>query len=986
MQFHHPGFHFLNKILFICFLNVWIFEFSFGRQIVLNDSFDDQNLTENPVWMGDIEKFTFFDDNGNFRLRSNAGEAGNTLLYTPSHTAYGTWEFYIDQDFPPSNSNRTFIFLISDISSLDGNVNGYAIRTGESSSPNFFRLFRVDNGNHSEILTGTLDISDGGPYQVRITRDENGTWELFESAGFGSESISAGTATDNSYTSSNYFGMLLNYTSTRTDRFFFDEILIENTADFAISSVTVTSETSLEVSFNFPPDESTVDVSDFTINQNFGSPDHIQLKSDYTVQLTYNTPIPEDSYTLTVSNISNRFGEVIEPDSRLDFSIQNPFKITGISVINNSQIKIEFSREVGPEFLDPSNFIIENWGQPGAADQISPGVIQLSFNPPLESGEYQLVPDRIKSTTGWSLGGQSTFTIFIFDDHRAGDIIINEFFYRVPAEWRTAGYDRPQYAELFNQSTRNINLKGWSINGAIISVNEDLLIAPQEYMVISRGKPVFIQQFGNQNFYEADQFPVLNMTTSNEIVLKSDESVTSDSLYYEAGTWGGDGVALERKDPAALSIDPSNWAPAPAGPKGTPGEVNSRFEPDTTPPFIKFAHLVHPDSVSVLFSEYVNLSDTQNPVKSIGITLSSARFILNGIETSVLKYLPGKADRLILDASGVQTGSKNIIQIENLIDYQGNSSATQEFTVAMPPEPGDLVINEILFDPIADNLDHLPDQSEYIELYNRRPYPVSLEGIFIHDTPDENYNISKMEPVTTMSKWIPAHGYSLLYPESGSAGFTESRVASFFGLEMEEDLYSLQFDRITLGLTGTGREIYLSDSLQTVIDMAAYSPDWHNPNLIDTKGIALERINPGLDTNDPLNWGSNTSITGGSPMAENSLSQQSGDLPSGSGITISPNPFSPDADGFDDSLFINYTFSEPDYLLRIRLFDRYGRLVRKLAESHPAGFEGSVIWDGRMDNGQNNRIGIYIVLVEAYNSSNGKGQTFRETVVIARQF
>jgi hypothetical protein len=414
--------------------------------------------------------------------------------------------------------------------------------------------------------------------------------------------------------------------------------------------------------------------------------------------------------------------------------------------------------------------------------------------------------------------------------------------------------------------------------------------------------------------------------------------------------------------------------------------VNSRFEPDTSPPLIEFANLLYPDSVSVLFSEYVNLTDTEGPMRSPGITSANTRFLLNGIATSVLKYLPGNADRLILNASGVQSGTKNILQIENLSDYQGNSSAIKEFTVAMPPEPGDLVINEILFDPIADNHDHLPDQSEYIELYNRQPYPVSLEGIFIHDTPDENNNISKMEPVSSQSKWIPAHGYSLLYPETGSSGFADSRVTLFFGLGTAEEPFSIRFDRTTLGLTGSGREIYLADSTQTVIDMAAYSPQWHNPNLIDTKGIALERINPALDTNDPLNWGSNTSITGGSPMAQNSLFQLSGELPSNTGISLYPNPFSPDADGFDDSLFINYTFNEPDYLLRIRIFDRYGRLIRKLTESHPAGFEGSVIWDGRMDNGQNNRIGIYIVFVEAYNSSNGKSRTFRETAVLAKQF
>ncbi|MEX2436328.1 MAG: hypothetical protein WD735_06540, partial [Balneolaceae bacterium] len=353
-SFRPTGIHYLNKILFICFLNVWIIQLCHGQQIVLQDSFEDQDLTLNPVWEGDIDKFTFFDDNGNIRLRSDAWEAGSAMLYTPSYTAYGTWEFYDDQDFPPSNSNRAFIFLMSDSSSLDENVNGYAIRTGESSSPNYFRLFRFDNGNPVEILTGSLDTSEGGPFRLRITRNQNGTWELFESAGYDSQPVSTGTVTDNNYTFSNYFGLLLKYTATRTDRFYFDDFLIENTAEFSIASVTAHSETSLNVSFNYPLDTSTIAASDFSIDQDIGTPDNVQPLSQYTVQLTYSTPIPDGDYILTVSNIENKFGDIIEPGSRASFTVQNPFEMIGLSVINHSLIEIEFTQEVSTEDVDPS--------------------------------------------------------------------------------------------------------------------------------------------------------------------------------------------------------------------------------------------------------------------------------------------------------------------------------------------------------------------------------------------------------------------------------------------------------------------------------------------------------------------------------------------------------------------------------------------------------------------------------------------------------
>ena len=59
--------------------------------------------------------------------------------------------------------------------------------------------------------------------------------------------------------------------------------------------------------------------------------------------------------------------------------------------------------------------------------------------------------------------------------------------------------------------------------------------------------------------------------------------------------------------------------------------------------------------------------------------------------------------------------------------------------------------------------------------------------------------------------------------------------------------------------------MYLADSTGTVIDKVNYNSTWHNPNIIDSRGISLERINPALDSDNPSNWGSHTSPLGGSP-------------------------------------------------------------------------------------------------------------------------
>jgi flagellar hook assembly protein FlgD len=125
---------------------------------------------------------------------------------------------------------------------------------------------------------------------------------------------------------------------------------------------------------------------------------------------------------------------------------------------------------------------------------------------------------------------------------------------------------------------------------------------------------------------------------------------------------------------------------------------------------------------------------------------------------------------------------------------------------------------------------------------------------------------------------------------------------------------------------------------------------------------------------------------GGTPGLKNSLFQTPGALTEMNTLEVTPNPFSPDADGHEDRLFINYLFEDPNYMLRVRIFDRYGRHVRSLAHSLHAGFEGSLTWDGRHDDGVTGRIGIYIVHIEAFNSSTGDKKQFKKVAVLARQF
>ena len=102
-------------------------------------------------------------------------------------------------------------------------------------------------------------------------------------------------------------------------------------------------------------------------------------------------------------------------------------------------------------------------------------------------------------------------------------------------------------------------------------------------------------------------------------------------------------------------------------------------------------------------------------------------------------------------------------------------------------------------------------------------------------------------------------------------------------------------------------------------------------------------------------------------------------------VSISPNPFSPDNDGFEDFTVINFDLSKLLSQVRIKVFDSLGRLVRTLVNYKPSASHNSIIFDGLDNNGRPLRIGIYILLIESVEQNSGSVEVMKAPVVIARK-
>jgi hypothetical protein len=93
--------------------------------------------------------------------------------------------------------------------------------------------------------------------------------------------------------------------------------------------------------------------------------------------------------------------------------------------------------------------------------------------------------------------------------------------------------------------------------------------------------------------------------------------------------------------------------------------------------------------------------------------------------------------------------------------------------------------------------------------------------------------------------------------------------------------------------------------------------------------------------------------------------------------------FSPDGDGFEDSLAVVYHLPKADGTLKVTVFDLGGRQVALLFSGRPSGERGTICWNGLRSSGERTQPGVYAICVE-YRYS-GTTRTEKLPVVLLRK-
>ncbi len=261
--------------------------------------------------------------------------------------------------------------------------------------------------------------------------------------------------------------------------------------------------------------------------------------------------------------------------------------------------------------------------------------------------------------------------------------------------------------------------------------------------------------------------------------------------------------------------------------------------------------------------------------------------------------------------------------------------------------PGDVLISEVLFNPFDGG-------NDYVEIYNNSQKQISLNKLYLASR-NKNLELTQICPVSsTKVSFVPGSYLALTKDTNG--------VFPFFRIECTACF--LQMDKFPSYNNDDDYVVLLDNNLQ-IIDELFYTCKMHAPLLANEEGIALERNSFSAETNDFANWHSASTRSGyGTPGYKNS--QTENEMVNRPVVTFQPESFSPDSDGFNDEYIINCQLGKPGYYINISIFDAAGRLVVQLARNEVLGTSGRYVWNGKDKAGQQQLLGVYVVIVEIF--------------------
>jgi len=373
--------------------------------------------------------------------------------------------------------------------------------------------------------------------------------------------------------------------------------------------------------------------------------------------------------------------------------------------------------------------------------------------------------------------------------------------------------------------------------------------------------------------------------------------------------------------------------------------------------FIQKLSVINSYTISLTFNKSINPSTLQ--LNNFKLTDE------NNLTIPILGIIPDKESNQNIEVQlGKVSGVQLSLSVSGVADRSGKTMnpISLTFPFSFLPEAGSVLINEVLFNPPTGG-------DDFVELVNVSETPISVHHLKLAARND-TLALKQIYAISITTRY--------LYPGHYLTCTKDPQLVIPFYISNDPETFCTMKSFPTYP-NDAGTVVLLNDSLE-VLDEFSYTAKMHSPFLANVKGVSLERISWTKPTSDHSNWtsaaGSAGFATPGLPNSQTEIKTETRE-----NIVVEPIVFSPNGDGYNDQLTIRFSLDKPGYIANVRIFDVIGRPVKFLVKNQSLAQEGSWIWKGDSDSNQRLNLGVYIILVELFDSE-GHTKTFKKTCTL----
>jgi hypothetical protein len=326
----------------------------------ISDNFSDGNFTDNPNWHGMQSHFEVDTIN---QLHLNApSENSSSYLSLKSQLLENTiWEMSLKMDFNPSSSNFVDWYILANDSLLENSSEAYFVRIGNTEDE--VSLYRQENGEITKIINGLDDRVDINPVdlKLKVERTLGGNFSLWLDLNDGNGLVLEGEVQDAQLNNAQYFGVNCTYTSTRSDKFYFDDFMISgevftDTIPPALLNVELLNENQIKLAFE-ASDFGELRTAHFEILPlNFFPYSLIQNQNVLTLNFEDYLPINQE-FQLKLNSISDTTGNTMT-DTVIEFYIQkhNRFDVVINEIMIDPEPSVQLSNAEYKELYNRAEY------------------------------------------------------------------------------------------------------------------------------------------------------------------------------------------------------------------------------------------------------------------------------------------------------------------------------------------------------------------------------------------------------------------------------------------------------------------------------------------------------------------------------------------------------------------------------------------------------------------------------------------------------